>query len=133
MMKARADDRRIFDQGIQPHVLALVQTDGMDAEDIAAALNVSESKETPPPGQLFETEDNLFTQVATTASASQTSALTDVKALVDLFEHAKTFGSLIQVPPRPWQHGCRRSSSDAGRSPSRRARSPAGRRRGSCR
>ena len=62
MMKARADDRRIFDQGIQPHVRALVQTDGMDAEDIAAALNVSVSKEPPPPGQLFETEDNLFTQ-----------------------------------------------------------------------
>src|SRR3954470_897707 len=54
MMKARADDRRIFDQEIQPHVRALVQTDGMDAEDIAAALNVSASKEESPPGLLFE-------------------------------------------------------------------------------
>src|SRR4051794_36511915 len=62
MMKARADDRRIVEQGIQPQVRALVQTDGMDAEDIAAALNASASKETPPPGQLFETEDNLFTR-----------------------------------------------------------------------
>ena len=119
MMKARADDRRIFDQGIQPQVRALVQTDGMDAEDIAAALNVSASKETPPPGQLFETEDNLFTRVVTTATSCSTPPSTDVKALVDLFEHAKTFGSLIQVPP-PWPPAYRRSSRDAGRSPGRR-------------
>ena len=98
MMKARADDRRIFDQGVQPHVRALVQTDDMDAEDIAAALNVTASKEIPPPGQLFETEDNLFTRAASSATASPTVALSDVKALIDLFEHAKTFGSLIQVP-----------------------------------
>ena len=64
MMKARADDRRIFDEEIQPHVRALIQTDDMDAEDIAAALNVRVSKETPPPEALFNTEDNLFTGAA---------------------------------------------------------------------
>ena len=99
MMKARADDRRLFDQKVQPHVRALIQTDDMDAEDIAAALNVRASKETPPPGLLFETEDNLFTRAASAATASPVVSLSDVKALVDLFEHAKTFGSLIQVPP----------------------------------
>jgi hypothetical protein len=98
MMKARADDRRIFDQGIRPHIRALVQADGMDAEDIAAVLNVPTSNGTPPPGMLFETEDNLFTRAASTATASPTVALSDIKALIDLFEHAKTFGSLIQVP-----------------------------------
>src|SRR5207302_8462514 len=36
MMKASADNRRIFDQGLQPHVHALIQTDQMDAADIAA-------------------------------------------------------------------------------------------------
>jgi len=97
MMKARADDRRLFDQKVQPHVRALIQTDDMDAEDIAAALNVQASKETPPPGALFETEDNLFTRAASAASASQVVSLNDVKAIVNLFEHAKTFGSLIQV------------------------------------
>lgn len=99
MMKARADDRRIFDQGVQPQVRALVQTDGMDAADIAAALNVSGTKEALPPGQLFETEDNLFTRAASTAVRLQCTSLTDVAALVDLFQHAKTFGSLIQMPP----------------------------------
>jgi hypothetical protein len=99
MMRARADDRRIFEQGVQPQVRALVQTDGMDAEDIAAALNVSATKETPPPGQLFETEDNLFTRAASTAVRPQYTSLSDVTALVALFQQAKTFGSLIQVPP----------------------------------
>lgn len=99
MMKARADDRRICEQGVQPQVRALVQTDGMDAEDITAAVNLSRLKETPPPGRLFETEDNLFTRAASTATASTAVTLSDVKALTDLFEHAKTFGSLIQVPP----------------------------------
>src|SRR4051812_33221607 len=98
VMKARADDRRIFDQEIQPQVRALVQTDGMDAEDIAASLNISNSKETPPPGHLFETADNLFTRAASAVARSPYISLTDVKEVVDLFEHAKTFGSLIQVP-----------------------------------
>jgi len=98
MMKARADDRRLFDQKVQPHVQALIQTDAMNAEDIAAALNVRASRETPPPGLLFETEDNLFTRAASATTSSPVVSLTDVKALVDLFEHAKTIGSLTQVP-----------------------------------
>jgi len=98
MMKARADDRRIFDRGVQPRVYSLIQTDDMDAEDIAAALNAQASKETLPPGQLFETEDNLFTRAASTTAPPPAVSLSDVKAVIDLFEHAKTFGSLIQVP-----------------------------------
>jgi hypothetical protein len=98
MMKARADDRRIFEQEVQPHVQALVQTDGMDAEDMAAALNVTATREMPSSGLLFETEDDLFTRAATSAIASLAIAMSDVKALIGLFEHAKTFGSLIQVP-----------------------------------
>ena len=106
MMKARADDRRIFDQGIQPQVRALVQTDDLDAEDVAAALNVTASKEASPPGLLFETDDNLFTQIITT-TASPTIASSDVKALIALFETPRH-----SVPssrcPRPWPHACRR-------------------------
>jgi hypothetical protein len=97
-MKARADDRRLFDQKVQPLVLALIQTDDMDAEEIAAALNIQKFKETPPPGALFETEDNLFTRAASAATASQVICLSDVTMLVDLFENAKKFGSLLNVP-----------------------------------
>ena len=98
MMKARADDRRLFDQKVQPNIRSLIQTDDMDADDIAAALNLTASTGTPPPGHLFETEDNLFTRAAS-ATSRQYISLTDVRSLVDLFQNAKTFGSLIQIPP----------------------------------
>ena len=130
MMKARADDRRIFDQGIQPHVRALVQTDGMDAEDIAAALNVTTSKEMPPPGQLFETRDNLFTRAARRRPPRRPIALSDVKALIDCSSMPRRSARSSRCRPR-WPHDCRRSSSVLGRSLSRPARSPAGRRRSS--
>jgi hypothetical protein len=39
MMKARADDRRIFDSGIQPHIAAMQDSKGLDAKEISDALN----------------------------------------------------------------------------------------------
>src|SRR5437867_1480068 len=39
MMKARADDRRIFANGVQPHVLAIQESTGLNAQQIAEALN----------------------------------------------------------------------------------------------
>jgi hypothetical protein len=99
LMKARADDRRILDGKTQPHVLALVQTKGMDAADIATALNVPILKEPlPPPDQLFEDEDTLFTKqrMSVAGDVSQT----DVAALIALFEDAHNLGSLITMPPK---------------------------------
>ena len=40
MMKARADDRRIFANGIQPHVLAIQESKGLNAQQITEALNI---------------------------------------------------------------------------------------------
>ncbi len=40
MMKARADDRRIFASGVKPHVLAIQDSKGLDAQQITEALNV---------------------------------------------------------------------------------------------
>jgi hypothetical protein len=74
-MKARADDRRVFEAGVQPNVLAFVESKGMDAGAITHALN------SPINGGA---EGNV--------------AKADVSELLGLFEHAKTFGSLIQVP-----------------------------------
>ena len=51
----------------------------------------------PPPGNFFETEEILFTRVAN-AGRRRPAPCSDVAALLDLFEDAKTFGSLIQVP-----------------------------------
>jgi len=70
MMKGRGDDRRLFERGIQLNVLALVNSDGLDFEGLANAVNL----------------------------ADHGLKLADLVELKQLFEHATTFGSLIQVP-----------------------------------
>jgi hypothetical protein len=70
MMKGREDDRRLFERGIQLNVMALVNSDGLDVEALANAINL----------------------------ADHGLKLADLVELKQLFEHATTFGSLIQVP-----------------------------------
>jgi hypothetical protein len=113
MMKARADYPRIFDSEAQPNVVLFVESKGLDADEIHYALMSplpSEKQAVEPPrpdGFLFETENNLFTH-ASEVKAAQTIAnrtlpditKEDIASLVALFENAKTFGSLIQVPSK---------------------------------
>jgi type II restriction/modification system DNA methylase subunit YeeA len=75
MMKARADDRRIFDSDAKPNIVAIQESKGgpKEAEEIAYAICGDES-----------------------ANAELHNAICQVHAL---FENGKTFGSLIQVPP----------------------------------
>lgn len=70
MMKARADDRRLFERGVQPSVMALVDSTAFDAKRLAQSMNVADFGIQP----------------------------SDLTELRQLFEHATTFGSLIQVP-----------------------------------
>jgi type II restriction/modification system DNA methylase subunit YeeA len=70
MMKGRGDDRRLFERGIQLNVMALVNSDGLDVESLANAINL---------------DDHGL-------------KLADLVELKQLFEHATTFGSLIQIP-----------------------------------
>ncbi len=70
MMKGRRDDRRLFERSIKLNVMALVNSDGLDVEALANAVNL---------------EDHGL-------------KLADLAELKQLFEHATTFGSLIQVP-----------------------------------
>jgi type II restriction/modification system DNA methylase subunit YeeA len=70
MMKGRGDDRRLFERGIQLNVMALANSEGLDVEALANAINL----------------------------ADHGLKLTDLVELKQLFEHATTFGSLIQVP-----------------------------------
>jgi type II restriction/modification system DNA methylase subunit YeeA len=70
MMKGRGDDRRLFERGIQLNVMALVNSDGLDVDGLANAINL----------------------------ADHGLKLSDIVELKQLFEHATTFGSLIQVP-----------------------------------
>jgi len=68
LMKARADDRRLLDTPVKLNVLSLQESVGMDLDEFAEHLN--------PHG------------INRTALGS----------LLDIFTHAKTFGSLIQIP-----------------------------------
>lgn len=76
MMKARADDRRIFAGGVQPNILSIQESKGLNAKALCDALNVP----------LAQGEKGNISP-------------TDIVDLINLFEHGKTFGSLIQVPP----------------------------------
>jgi type II restriction/modification system DNA methylase subunit YeeA len=73
-MKARADDRRLFERDVTVNVLALRESKGLEANELARILGSV--------GGLGETE-----------------ALRSALALlIETFAEAKTFGSLIQVP-----------------------------------
>ena len=101
LMKARADDRNIFERDVQPHVLSIQESKGLDVKEITYALNQPILKEEhPPSGELFEeiTDEKspLFSKKALGVKGSVSQA--DVEQLIELFEDGKTFGSLIQVP-----------------------------------
>lgn len=70
MMKARADDRQLFERGVRLNVMALVDSTDFDPERLSQGVKL----------------------------ADYGLKLSDLTGLKELFEHATTFGSLIQVP-----------------------------------
>ena len=79
MMKGRGDDRRLFERDIKLNVMALVNNEELDVEALANAVNL----------------------------AVHGLKLADLVELKQLFEHATTFGSYIQLHDRlalklPW-------------------------------
>ena len=70
MMKGRADDRRLFERGVELNVRPLLDSKGFDAERLAQSVKLPD----------YGLADS------------------DLTELKQLFEHASTFGSLIQVP-----------------------------------
>ena len=70
MMKGRADDRRLFERGVKLNVMAFVNSVGLDAERLAQGMKLADY-------------------------GLRLGYLTELKRL---FQHATTFGSLIQVP-----------------------------------
>lgn len=98
LMKAREDDRRLFDEeGNPPHlnVMAIQQSAGLPDEEMArvvlnAAIQI-EGGDAFNSGQLFGGG-----QLETQHSSGLT--VLDLRQLIKLFEHGKTFGSLICVP-----------------------------------
>jgi hypothetical protein len=103
MMKARADDRRIFDSQANPNILAFQESKGMNAVAITTALNSPILKEALPPSgylleEIEEVEAGLFSKKALAERGHVSQS--DIASLLDVFENAKTFGSLILVPPK---------------------------------
>jgi type II restriction/modification system DNA methylase subunit YeeA len=101
MMKARGDDRRIFENNVQPHVLAIQESKGLDAKKITEALNAPILKTKLPPRELlFEEMEEERTPLFTRSSMSIKGEISegDIAQLIALFEHGKTFGSLIRIP-----------------------------------
>ena len=90
LMKAREDDRRIFSRGVRLNVMALQSTQHLDAGTLWHNLNLTGDWDQGQSQNLFESEQQEL------ASNDHT-----YKAIVDLierFQDAKTFGSLIEVP-----------------------------------
>ena len=71
MMKARADDRNILDSSIQPNIVSIQE---MSSDDIQRIIN--------------------------DIASGNNDATEDIRSLLNLFEHGKTFGSLIRIPEK---------------------------------
>jgi SAM-dependent methyltransferase len=102
MMKARADDHRIFDSEAKPNVLSFQESKGFDAAAVANALNAPINKDDAPPDYLFEEIEEAETPLLTRTALGEKGHVSqgDIGLLLALFEHAKTFGSLIRIPPK---------------------------------
>jgi len=101
MMKARSDDRGIFGRDVQPNVLAIQESKGLDAREITEALNEPILKEKlPPSGELFEEiaeeKSPLFSKKNLGVKGDISHS--DVVQFIELFEDAKSLGSLLRVP-----------------------------------
>jgi type II restriction/modification system DNA methylase subunit YeeA len=104
MMKARADDRRIFDGDTQPNVLAIQESNGIDVNAIVQAFTetkiTGESDITAGEfGFMGAARAPLFATDNRATATLDEKVAADLKAVFILFENAKTYGSLLTVPP----------------------------------
>nr|WP_280551871.1 BREX-1 system adenine-specific DNA-methyltransferase PglX [Halomonas sp. 25-S5] len=90
LMKAREDDRRIFTRGIRLNVMALQSTQHLDASTLWRDLNLTGDWHQGQSQSLFESEQKHLSSNDNTYKA--------IVDLIERFQDAKTFGSLIEVP-----------------------------------
>lgn len=94
LMKAREDDRRIFrrlvEDKVRLNVMALQSTQNLDASTLWRDLNLTGDWHQGQSQSLFEGE-----QKELSSNDSTYKAIVD---LIERFQDAKTFGSLIEVP-----------------------------------
>ncbi len=90
LMKAREDDRRIFSRGVRLNVMALQSTQHLDASTLWRDLNLTGDWHQGQSQSLFEGEQKELSSNDNTYKA--------IVDLIERFQDAKTFGSLIEVP-----------------------------------
>lgn len=110
IMKARADDRRLFEKGIVPNIVSIQESKSLDVEDIVRAINepLTSKDVSNSPKSMEELQDSIEVPLFVSSKPANTTALDaeekltvdDLKALLGLFEHGKTFGSLIRIPEK---------------------------------
>jgi type II restriction/modification system DNA methylase subunit YeeA len=110
LMKARADDRRLFNDPVKLNVLSMQESKGLDAGELTRALQTVAGGVSPQiAGRAVSSgfvEDDLFPGTRQQLSLGESSAAymvgdplqPAIAALIATFTHAKTFGSLIQIP-----------------------------------
>lgn len=102
MMKAREDDRRIFErvknEQLQLNIFALQQTDTLDINRLWQALNLEGKQQRGSSGDLFGGLDDVLPQVAEpTQHGLYHQYFTLLQYLKTAFAQAKTLGSLVQI------------------------------------
>ena len=110
LMKARADDRRLFSDSVNLNVLSLQESNGLDAKNITQSLETivdsnDLKSERGSIGSEFLARD-LFPESHPQSSLgelnSENISIKKLKLvitqLITIFSNAKTFGSLIMVP-----------------------------------
>ncbi|MER2513944.1 MAG: BREX-1 system adenine-specific DNA-methyltransferase PglX, partial [Nitrosomonas ureae] len=107
MMKARADDSRIFSkEHIEPNVVCIQETANLDRDGLLRNINTpltnkSVSASSGEMDFMDEISTPLFAKVAKETDVlteDEKLTITDLNELLELFESAKTFGSLIRIP-----------------------------------
>ncbi|OAN44502.1 BREX-1 system adenine-specific DNA-methyltransferase PglX [Magnetospirillum moscoviense] len=94
LMKARGDDRRVFDRSICMNVMAIQDSKGLDAKEICRVLVPDERFELVPRDDLLP--DTL--PEPTLAKGSNRKLGNAIQSLIKLYEDGKIFGSLTFVP-----------------------------------
>ena len=98
MMRARADDRRIFGRAIRPNVFSIQESRGNDWDEVIKAVLAKGKKKflsgQGVQGELFPTAVQKNLELKEKEEVRPR----DIEALLRLFKFGKTFGSLIRVP-----------------------------------
>lgn len=106
MMKARADDRSLFraEPPIKLNVMAIKESNGLDAEQIAETLTrekieIIDSNLKPEQQTLAVSDTKPLQKNLVVTSKSEIDKATLITFL-EFFKDAKTFGSLLRIPER---------------------------------